>query len=134
MTTFAQARDAVVEDVATLWPAAYPTVPLFFDNGPAADLDKIDEFLACQIAFSTSAQREIGPAPAMRTYGSVTFVLGVKAMKGYKVSLGRADYLSNLYRFSVNQGVIFGSPHLLPPSEKKGWFLTELVVPFYFDG
>lgn len=134
MTTFTQARDAAVAALVAVWPTAYPAVPMFFDNATAPDVDTLTEFLTCQIGFSRSVQAEIGYTPSMRTYGNVTFILGVRAMKGYRPSLARADFLSDTYRFSNKQGVVFQAPHLLPPVEKDGWFLTELIVPFFFDG
>lgn len=134
MTTYAEARDTIVGILAPAWAAAYPTVPVLYDNSAPVNRDSVSEYIFCQISFNSSAQREMGSAPAMRTYGTLAFSLGVKEADGYRNSLVRAGFLSSLYRFKALQGVIFGAPHPVPPSNGKGWFYTGLIVPFYFDG
>ncbi len=134
MTTFTQARDAIVQALQDSWPAAYPTVPVFYDNAIPKDLDLLTEFLDCEIDFVESQQADIGPTPLMRSHGLLCLTLGVKAQSGYRTSLVRADFLSDTFRFSKKQGVNFQAPHLSNPAQTNGWFLTELMVPFFFDG
>lgn len=134
MTTYAQARDAVVNTLLTVWPVQFPNVPVFYDNADAPDQDQLSEFLGCSVDFMRSAQREIGTRPIMRSYGTASFVIAVRASEGYRISLTRADILSDRFRFSAHDGVTFQAPHLLPPVGREGWFFTELIVPFYFDG
>lgn len=134
MTTYAESRDVIVGKLEAAWPAAYPNVPLFYDNGPKPDRDRLAAFVGCGIDYMGAVQREIGPTPAKRNYGSLSLVIAVKSQTGSRGSLVMADFLSDLYRFSMTQGVVFQAPHLLPPVDKEGWFMLELLVPFYFDG
>lgn len=134
MTTLTEARDSIVTALEGAWPAAYPSVPVFYDNASVNDHDNKSEFLGCAIEFDDSNQANIGPSPLLRTYGMITLTLGVKAASGSRTSLQRADFLINLFRFSKKGGVVCKAPHPLPPSTVNGWFLTEIVVPFHFDG
>lgn len=133
MTTLTEARDSIVTMLAG-WPANYPSVPVFYDNAVRPDLDKLADYLVCEIVFTQSKQADIGPRPLLRSYGDVVLMLGVKVGQGSRASLSRMSFLSDTFRFKQQGGVVFSAPHLLPPLSRNGWFQMELVVPFYFDG
>lgn len=134
MTTLTEARDAIVEHLNTAWQDNYAAVKVYYDNADDQDWDSQAEWLSCEIEFMDSEQAEFGVNPFIRHHGMVSLTLGVKSATGSRISLQRADFLMDTFRFVKKQGVNFKAPHLLPPTRTKGWFLTELMVPFFFDG
>lgn len=134
MTTYVEARDAIVTRLEGMWHGAYPSVPLMYDNTSVNDVDRLTEFLGCEISFFGGEQADIGADPILRTHGNLTFVIAVKEATGARKSLARADVLAKSFRFKKFGGVQMQAPHPLPPKDAKGWYITELIIPFYFDG
>lgn len=133
MTTYVEARATIAKMMVDGWESAFPSVPVVYNNVKTKDLDKLKEFVGCNIKFMDSKQISVGLEPVMRVYGSVSFVIACKGGEGYAKSLGRADTLCDIFRFRKCEGLVFMGPRLLPPVEENDWFYLELVVSFFFD-
>ena len=130
-----QARDALVIEIENLWKASsFSTTPLFSDNGPPLQLDKLERFVKYEIHMVTSKQMTLGDNPIDRTHGYVRFYFGCREGKGTRQLLLMRDFLKQALKAKV-----YGSLKTLIPSPDKkntgnGWHFETLHVPFYFDG
>ena len=130
-----QARDALVTHIETLWAASpHKATPIYSDNGPAPQLNKLERFVKYEIHMVTSKQMTLGEEPIDRTFGYVQFYFGCREGTGTRQLLILRDFLKQELKAKV-----FGSLKTLIPSPDKkntgnGWHFEALRVPFYFDG
>lgn len=133
MTTYVEARDAIVGLVHPAWVSAYPAVPVFYENTLRVDMDKVgDSFLRVEVDFDDARQMTVNDAPEHATYGTLYLTLFAKDGTGVRDTLGCFDYLTDLAKFKTITGVRFGAPTPGRRTYKDGWRSYELRVPFWF--
>jgi len=134
MTTFVQSRDAIVTLIHTALQAQHPTLPVFWENTLAVNLDTVGtQFLRIEIDFDDAHQLTINDAPEHRTYGHVYFTVFVKEGAGSRSALVLFDSLSDLVKFQAAQRFVFGVPTPGRRDARDGWMSYELRAPFFFD-
>lgn len=132
--TTLDARDAIVERVVTTWAGSeFSDVTLTGNNGPQAELDKIEKIVNYEIVFGESDQVTIGADPVDRTWGSIEFFFGCRAGKGTRALLSMQSFIK-----AELKATQLGSVKTLIPSPGRqhkapGWVFETLYVPFYFD-
>lgn len=133
MTTYVEARDAIVAYFNPAWAMAYPTVPVFYENTTQIDLDKVGAgFVTATIDFTDSARQDIDPAPISKTWGEVILRLFVKEGRGIRNTLSMQDTLTGLMKYRKLGGVTLECPAPGMRIDKDGWKSYDLNVPFYF--
>lgn len=134
MTTYVEARDALVFHLNTAWPAAYPTVPIYYENTLHVDLDSVgDAFVRAEVTFSDAVQASVETNPLTRVQGALYLVLMTREGLGTRTMLGYMDYLTGLFKYRTLNGVQTGAPAPMRTLMKDGWYYQELAVPFWFD-
>jgi len=132
--TFEGARAAIYGRLNTIWAAANPTVPVRYENRLLVDLaTETDPFLACEVLFNDGEQISLGITPAHRVEGAIYLAVWVKEDTGTAVPLGLIDGLFDLFKTTAFGGVNTRAPRPLPGHDHKGWYITTLRVPFWFD-
>lgn len=133
MTTYVQARDAIVAHLNPAWLAGYPGVRLFYENAVQIDLDSVgNNFLAVSIDFDDTIRMEINPNPTSKTYGIVTLRLFSKEGQGTRTTLQMFDWLTALMKYRDIGGVTLECPTPGPKQARDGWASYDLSVPFFF--
>lgn len=134
MTTYVEARDALVTYLHTAWTTAYPTVPIYYEDTVAIALDLIPngEFVTVSIAFTDNIRQDIDAAPISRTYGEVTVRVFSKAGGGVRRTLSLFDYLTALLKYRTLSGVTLESPVAGKSQSRDGWSSRDLSTDFYF--
>ena len=133
MTTYVQAREAIVAHLHPAWVAAYPNIPIFYEGTVSVDLDSVgDSFLAVSIDFQDSMRLDIDAAPMSKTWGVVTLRHFAKEGTGTKETLKRFDWLTNLMKYKDLSGVTLDCPRPGKKVSRDGWGSADLVVPFSF--
>lgn len=134
MTTYVEARDAIVGLVNGAWPAEYPDDPVFYENALRVDLDEVaGSFLRVEIEFDDARQSTVGVAPQHRVYGAAHFTVFTKDGAGVRHVLERLQFLTDVAKFQSISGVRMQAPRPGPRGYKDGWRSYELRVPFWFD-
>lgn len=135
MPTLKQARAAIVARVKSHWGAAYPGVPLFYDNALPADaeVDQVDAYVVCEIRFDGGQQINLAPAPDHRTWGRVVFTAVVREGSGSSMALEYLDSLAGAMKFAQFGGIVTEAPAVGRPLTDEGWFSYDLSIPFRFD-
>lgn len=132
--TLVEISNAIVSRLNTGWGATYPSVPVFYDNGPGVDVDQAGgSFLICQVKQSAAEQVSLELDPVYRRRGFVSLTVFVKQYTGRNVTLGYLDYLTSLFKFASFGGVRTSVPKPGHKETHDGWYSEELRVPFWVD-
>ena len=131
--TYVEARNAIVAYFNPKWVAAYPTVPVFYENTVQIDLDSVgDIFLTVSVDFTDSLRMGVDAAPGTETFGDVTLRLFTKEGAGTLRTLQIFDWLTATMKYREISGVTLGCPDPGPKVSKTGWLSSDLYVPFSF--
>lgn len=134
MTTFVEARDAIVTLIHNALQAQLPDLPVFWENTLTVDLDVVGSpFLRIEIEFDDARQLTINDMPEHRTYGTVFFTVFVKEGTGMRQTLVLFDTLANLVKFKTSNRFVFSTPTPGRRDARDGWVSSELRAPFFFD-
>jgi hypothetical protein len=127
-------RAAFVSRAATACAATYPTMPLFFDNGPEPDLDNLaGPFVRVSVQFRSAEQINISPTPDDRTRGFVVLTCYVRDFTGTTAILPIVTFLNDLFKHLNLSGLKTTTPLPMPDLTYQGWYAMTLRVPFYVD-
>lgn len=135
MTTYVQARDALVNTIHGNFTATYPTTDIFYENTIKADLDKVTSpFVRIEIDFEDALQSDLDldPVPGQEIFGTVFVTVFVKDGAGTRTTLALIDYFNTLMAFSGASGVHVGVPRQGKKIAKDGWMSTSINLPFRF--
>ena len=133
MTTYVQARDALVTYIDATWRAAYPGVEIFYENTRQVDLDTVgDKFVTVAIDFTDTLRMDMDAAPTSRSFGEVSFRLFAKEGVGTRTTLQMFDFLQAAMKYRAVSGVTLQCPTPGPKRSASGWMSFDLDVPFFF--
>lgn len=133
MSTYVEARTAVVTLLNTALGAQYPTVPVFWENTTAVALDKVGErFIKVQIDFDDAQQMTVNGAPHHMTFGTLRLSIFWKEGAGTLTTLQMMDYLTGLTKYKLTGTVTFWTPAPGRKVSQDGWISQDLEVPFRF--
>ena len=131
MTTYVEAREAIVAYLHPAWVAAYPNVKIFYENTTQIDLDSVGaSFLAVSIDFQDSVREGMDPSPISATYGVITLRLFSKEGQGTKTTLQMFDWLTALLKYKLLSGVTLDCPRPGKKISRDGWASADLIVDF----
>jgi hypothetical protein len=140
MTTYTQARDAIVGHINTALNTDQPTLKVFYENTLSVDMDAVgDMFLRVEIDFQDSVQSDLdidpydqAVLPGDRTSGEVVLQLFVREGVGIRSSLVFFDYVRSLMKMRNLSGVQTGVPTPGRKTVRDGWVSQEIIVPISF--
>ena len=133
MTTYVAAREALVASFSAPWAAAWPGVPMYFENTTQIDVDTAPPvFVVASVDFTDGIRLDLDAAPTSKTFGDVTFRVFAKEGQGTKKALQVFDFLTALMKYKQFGGVTTECP--LPGAKRsnQGWMSFDLNVPFFF--
>lgn len=134
MTTYVEARDALMINFDAGFAAAHPGVPVVYENTDTVDLDTVgDRFLRVEIEFTGAVQITIGDQPHDRTYGYFTIFLMTKEGLGTRDTLALMDSIKEIVKFKNWSGVVLSVPKLVDKQCKDGWEGREFATRFWFN-
>ena len=125
-------RDTIATLVNTACTTNLPTYPVFYENGPAPDLNQIgEEFLYVSVGFDSGRQAELGVNPKARYTGHLSLTFMKKATTGTKSLLQKVDTLTGALK-----NVTISDLHLATPTPGRteshdGWYSQEWAIPFW---
>lgn len=134
MTTYVQARDALVGHIDAAFKTDKPAVKLFYENTLKVDPNNVgDSFVSVAIDMVGAKQASIEFNPRKRMLGEVTFRFMFKEGKGTREALGLYDYVDSMLGNKNIDGV---QTRTAVPGRKRsgdGWVSFDFYVPFIFD-
>lgn len=133
MTTYVQARDAIVGWLHPAWTSAYPTIPVFYENTTQIALDTVGfSFLTVAVDFQDAIRQGIDSTPETRMFGEVTLRLFIKEGQGTRTTLAIQDYLTALMKYRELAGVTLDTVSPGKKQSRDGWSSYDLLVSFSF--
>lgn len=134
MTTYVQARDALVAHINAGWTTTYPSTSIFYENTLKIDLNSVgDSFLRVEIDFMDAVQADIDLASSHDVTGQVVMTIFTKEGTGTRTKLSMFDYMTNLFKLVKVSGVQCSVPRPGKRTVKSGWVSEELLVEFTFN-
>lgn len=124
-------RDSIVGYLNPLYTAAYPAVPVVYDNGPFDWNDTPEMFVEVETEFYAGEQVYISESPLRRVSGCVYVSVHAKAGSGTRASLGIIDWFSEALKFRTVGSALLQAPEPEQPETYPGWYVSCLKVPFY---
>jgi hypothetical protein len=130
---FQAIRDSIVGLVSSAYPAAYPAVPIYYDN-QQIDMNNLPEqFVTFEIQFYDGNQIGASATPKTRVSGYAYVNLFTRQGLGSRAGLGILDWFSATLGYKSPGTVRLQAPQPDAASQLDGWFSQELKVPFYAD-
>jgi hypothetical protein len=127
-------RAALFADIVAWGAAAFPAMPLIFENGPVPDENSIGQiWLDCEVRWYGAKNVSMGVTPRGRHSGAVSTQVFYRQAAG----TGQADdVVDSLETLLKNKRLGAGQlqfPQRTAPTHLKGWYKTGLLTPFYLD-
>jgi hypothetical protein len=133
MTTYVEARDAIVGYLHPAWTAGYPGTKIIYENTLQVDLDSVgSSFIQVSIDFQDSMRQGVDASPISKTWGVVTLRLFTKEGTGTKVALQMFDWLTALMKYRKLGEVTLDCPRPGKKISRDGWSSADLIVDFSF--
>ena len=138
MPTYAETTKIIESRLESLWtntPVAYQNVPPL--NYDLADNPPLVEgtipYILTKILYGNTQNMEIQKSPSRRTFGNLVVDLYSKKDGGSAENQTNMDALSNLFEFQVVSGVTFKELVTMQDRTHGGWFVTPVMIRFFFD-
>lgn len=126
-------RDSIVALVNADYEAAYPAIPLYYDN-QAFDANNLPErYCTLEIKLYGGDQINLATSPKTRTSGFVYINVYAKQGLGSRESLGMLGWFANALKYKSAGSVRFQAPEPTGGDLMGPWFCEELKVAFYSD-
>ncbi|MGD2065549.1 MAG: hypothetical protein PVI43_00080 [Candidatus Bathyarchaeota archaeon] len=92
-----------------------------------------DPFIAVKIIYGPSAAAETGQNAIKRTWGNLAVDFYTKENKGTSINQTNIDNLSNLFEYKTISDIVFRDITVMRSVPMEGWFITPILVRFYFN-
>lgn len=130
--TYAATRSAIVTLFNAPFIAAFPAVPVYYENTVEINLDAAPALVVlASVDFMDAIQMEIAPLHT-DTYGEFVLRIHSRASGGFASSLGIADWMHANMSYKITSGVNLNAAYIAKKSTVAGWLLTDVVVPFRY--
>lgn len=132
MTTYTQARDALVSYISTQITGTYPTLKVFWENTTTIDTTTVgDRFLQVNVDIEDAVLATFDGV-SDHVVGTIGFRFFLKEGKGTREALQVFDTLNALFRQRDYSGVRTGTPAPGAKRQADGWMSQDLRVPFEY--
>ncbi len=126
-------RDAIIAQLNANYVAAYPTIPVVFDNGPFDWNDPPDNFVEIDIEFLAGHQIGAAWVPKTRVNGCVYIAAYSRVGTGTRIALGVIDWFSQALEYKTFSRIHMQAADPQGKTNGKGWYIEQLKVAFYAD-
>lgn len=126
-------RDAVVGYLNPLYVAAYPSIPIVYDNGPFDWNNPPETFVEVELEFYGGEQVGMAASPRRRISGYLYVCVRTREGRGSREALQLIDWFSNTLKFARVGTVVFREPEPEPSDGPPGWYFLHVKVPFLSD-
>ena len=123
----------VVTRVNSAYVAAYPTVPIVYDNGPFDWNNPPALFVTLEVVFYAGQQINLGIGPKTRHTGFVYVTVYAKEGTGALASRGILDWMAARLGYATLTHVQIEAPQPVGGSNVKGFATQEMKFAFYAD-
>lgn len=126
-------RQSIVTYLDADWNAAFPTVPMVYDNQPFDWNNAPTNFVTLELQFYHAEQVNLGRSPMTRWNGYAYFGAYTKEGLGSVVLLQQLDWLAAKFKYATIDGIQFKAPSPDGTGAPKGFFGEHLKIPLFFN-
>lgn len=126
-------REALISAVNADFAAAYPTIPIVYDNAPFDRNNPPATWVEYEVRFEDGAQVGLAQAPLTRLHGFVYVTVWAKEGAGSKQSLALLDWFSSQLKYKSVGGVNLQAPSPGGDGSPKGWYTCMLKFYWHSD-
>lgn len=124
-------RESLVTLVNDAYVAAYPSIPIVYDNQPFDRNSPPMLWVEFEIKFAGGKQAGMSASPRTRISGWVYVTVWAKDGLGTKTSLSILDWFSQQTGYARPLGVTLEAPQPEFVSSPPGWHCEQLKLHFY---
>lgn len=124
-------NDAIRAFVDGPFVAAYPTVPIVYENAGFDWNNPPPLFVTLEVLFQDGRQIGMAYAPKTRLHGCVYLSVYARQGSGSRASLGLLDWFASLLGYQQIGAAQLQAPSPNGTSEHKDWFCQELKFDFH---
>jgi hypothetical protein len=126
-------REALISAVNADYVAAYPTVPIVYDNAPFDRNKPPPLWVEFEVKFVDGNQIGMAWAPKTRTHGFVYVTIYAKEGTGSKAALLMLDWFSTKLGYHSVGGVNLQAPSPVGDGSPKGWYTEQMKLYWWHD-
>jgi len=138
MPTHAEVLDSIEGTLNTNWSAT----EVAYDNVEALDYTDVarpqlskgsDPYIGVKVIFAESYAAETGPNAIKRTWGYIEVKFYTRADQGAKTNATNMGNMSTLFEYQVIDDIVFKELSVMTPYTLEGWYVTPVILRFYFN-
>lgn len=124
-------RSAVHQRIAAWGVSSYPTLPIFYENGPTPDEDKVGRiWLDVTVRWYGGAIASVGANPTTRQTGALSAMCYYRELSGTAKTDQIIDSLgSHMQARRLGSGTLWAVQRTVP-TFLIGWYKTGILLPF----
>jgi hypothetical protein len=126
-------RESLIGLVRNDYIAAYPTIPIVFDNAPFDRNNPPAQWVEYEIKFSGGSQIALAALPKTRIHGFLYVTVWVREGTGSKTALTMLDWFAARLQYRAANRVQLQAAEPVPDSSPSGWYCEQLKLYFYSD-
>ncbi len=124
-------RIAVTQEIVSWGANDFAEVPIFYENGPLPDQDKIGPlWLDTQFRWYGGQIASVGAKPRTRHTGAIAASCYFKSAGGLAQPGKLLDALGTLLEARRISGGILWAPQKTIPTHLLGWYRSGILIPF----
>jgi hypothetical protein len=124
-------RSSVFSEIKTWAEAAFPAIPVVYENGPVPDEDKIGPiWLDVEIRWYSGTVASVGASPRTRMTGVVSIMCFHREGEGTGLPDDVVDSATLALQTRRIGGAVMGAAQRVIPTCLRGWYKVGVLVPF----
>ncbi len=124
-------REALISLVNAAYVAAYPLVPIVYDNVAFDRNTPPDAWVEFNIEFTGGNQVGMSADPKTRLHGFVYVSVWCREGKGWKTASLMRDWFASQMKYKSSGGVNLQAPEPVGGKGPTGWDLKQIKFYFY---
>ena len=138
MPTYQSVETVIGQQLVAEWsytPVRYENVEAFDETivGRPSLAIGTDPFIAVKVMYNTSSAAEVGVNAIKRTWGNLLVEFYVKENEGTLQNQINLDRLSAIFEYQTISDIVFRDITVLKSAPHNGWYITPVMVRFYFN-
>lgn len=134
--------DSAGQIIEAQFTANWGFTPFIFENNPERDMTDVNRrplaeqsnpYIAVKILYNQSSAAEIGQGAIKRTWGNLVVDFHTLQNKGAAINQANIDNLANIFEYKTISAIVFRNIDVLRPVTAEGWYITPIMLRFYFN-
>lgn len=126
-----QVREALIALVNADYVAAYPLIPIVYDNKSFDRNNAPVQWVEYEVKFAGADQVGMSVDPKTRTHGFLYVTVWTKEGEGWRTTGDLLGWFSDKLKYRSTNGVNLQAAELVSDKPPAGWFCEQIKLYFY---